>query len=89
MFWLAVIGGGFVFLHMTFLLMFAIRKKESQKQKDFGALILPRFEIFLIVLALPCICQASTAIIRGELFLVLTNTIGSSYNRNHPKYFKN
>ncbi|XP_078177786.1 uncharacterized protein LOC144572199 isoform X2 [Carex rostrata] len=65
MFWLAVIGGGFVFLHMTFLLIFTIRKKESQKQKNFGALIFPRFEIFLIVLSLPCICQASTAIIKG------------------------
>ncbi|KAJ4808042.1 Glutathione transport system permease protein gsiD [Rhynchospora pubera] len=65
MFWLAVIGGGFVLLHIAFLLIFAIRKKKSQKQKDFGALVFPRFEIFLIILSLPCICQASTAIIKG------------------------
>ncbi|KAL2492641.1 hypothetical protein Adt_28269 [Abeliophyllum distichum] len=31
----------------------------------YGALIFPRFEIFLLILALPCLCEASTALVKG------------------------
>ncbi|XP_073003266.1 uncharacterized protein [Typha latifolia] len=65
MFWLAVIGGGLVLLHAVVIFTFRLRKKNSEKHKDVGALVFPRFEIFLIFLALPCSCQASAAVIRG------------------------
>ncbi|KAL6007060.1 hypothetical protein ACLOJK_032556 [Asimina triloba] len=45
--------------------MFWFKRKDSKKVKNYGALIFPRFELFLIILALPCICQASAAVIRG------------------------
>ncbi|KAM7479890.1 hypothetical protein LguiA_028103 [Lonicera macranthoides] len=44
---------------------FEFRKGKSEKLKSYGALTFPRFEIFLIILALPCICQASAAIVKG------------------------
>nr|CAD1834836.1 unnamed protein product [Ananas comosus var. bracteatus] len=66
MFWLAVIGGGLVLLQATILFVLRLRKNDSEKQRDFGALVFPRFEVFLIILALPCICQASAALIRGR-----------------------
>ncbi|CAL9127599.1 unnamed protein product, partial [Musa acuminata var. zebrina] len=65
MFWLAVFGGGLIFLHVVILCILKLRK-NLEKQKEFGALVFPRFEIFLIFLALPCICQASAAIIKGR-----------------------
>ncbi|PKA64593.1 hypothetical protein AXF42_Ash007339 [Apostasia shenzhenica] len=66
MFWLAVIGGGLVALHFIFLLMLRFKRKRMEKQKEFGALVLPRFEIILLLLANPCICQASATLIRGQ-----------------------
>ncbi|XP_064949360.1 uncharacterized protein LOC103997595 isoform X3 [Musa acuminata AAA Group] len=66
MFWLAVLGGGLIFLHVAILCILKLRKKNPEKQKEFGALVFPRFEIFLLLLALPCICQASAAIIKGR-----------------------
>ncbi|XP_008791189.1 uncharacterized protein LOC103708166 [Phoenix dactylifera] len=66
MFWLAVFGGGLVLLHAAVLWTLKFRRKNSEKQKERGALVFPRFEIFLIFLALPCTCQASAAIIRGK-----------------------
>ncbi|OVA16963.1 hypothetical protein BVC80_9043g4 [Macleaya cordata] len=64
MFWLAVIGGSLLLLHGVLLFILKM-KRNSEEQKSYGALVLPRFEIFLIILALPCICQASTFLIRG------------------------
>ncbi|XP_042417952.1 uncharacterized protein LOC122006490 [Zingiber officinale] len=66
MFWLAVLGGGLILLHVTILGILKLKRKISEKQKEFGALVFPRFEISLILLALPCICQASASIIRGR-----------------------
>ncbi|XP_057951479.1 uncharacterized protein LOC131146135 isoform X2 [Malania oleifera] len=63
MFWLAGIGGSFILLH--FLLLFILKFKSSEKQRCYGALTIPRFEIFLIILALPCICEASASLIQG------------------------
>ncbi|GAV58350.1 hypothetical protein CFOL_v3_01884 [Cephalotus follicularis] len=66
MFWLAVIGGGLMVLHALFLFILKFRKKNSEKQKsDYGEFTFPRFEIYLVVLALPCISQASASLIIG------------------------
>ncbi|XP_062169563.1 uncharacterized protein LOC133875442 isoform X3 [Alnus glutinosa] len=65
MFWLAIIGGSLILLHALLLVILKLRKKNSEKQKGYGALTFPRFEIFLIILALPCVCEASAALIRG------------------------
>ncbi|KAF3971824.1 hypothetical protein CMV_004602 [Castanea mollissima] len=62
MFWLAIIGGSLILLHA---LLLAILKFRKQKQRGYGVLAFPRFEIFLVNLAVPSICEASTALIRG------------------------
>ncbi|KAG6523796.1 hypothetical protein ZIOFF_013683 [Zingiber officinale] len=64
-FWLAVFSGGLILLHMA-ILCFLKWKKNLENQKEFGALVFPRLEIFLIMLALPCISQASVVIIKGK-----------------------
>lgn len=61
MFWLAVVGGGVILLHILTLLFLRWRIKS----KLHGALSLPRFELFLLLLSLPALCQASAFIIRG------------------------
>ncbi|KAF5175266.1 transmembrane protein [Thalictrum thalictroides] len=65
MFWLAVIGGSLMLLHALLYLILRCRRRNVQKHNRYGALVLPRFEIFLIILALPCICQASVALLEG------------------------
>ncbi|KAK9278826.1 hypothetical protein L1049_028405 [Liquidambar formosana] len=65
MFWLAVIGGSLILVHGLLLFILKLRKKNSEEQRDYGALTFPRFEIFLVLLALPCLCEASAALIRG------------------------
>jgi len=62
MFWLAVVGGGLIFLHILMLVFLRWRTKTSLR----GALSVPRFELFVLVLALPAICQASAFTIRGK-----------------------
>ncbi|CAL5361987.1 unnamed protein product [Camellia sinensis] len=64
-FWLVVIGGSLILLHGLLLFILKLRNNNSEEQGSYGALIFPRFEIFLIILALPCICEASTALIKG------------------------
>ncbi|KAL0417123.1 UNVERIFIED_CONTAM: hypothetical protein Slati_3544200 [Sesamum latifolium] len=64
MFWLAVIGGSLILLHALLLMILKFRKQNKEKQ-SYGALIFPRFEIFLLILALPCFCEASAALIQG------------------------
>ncbi|KAK4776337.1 hypothetical protein SAY86_005025 [Trapa natans] len=66
MFWLAVISGSLIILHLLLLLLLKLKKKIPGKHNSYGVLTFPRFEIFLLVLALPCLCQASAAIIRGR-----------------------
>lgn len=66
MFWLGIIGGGLMVLHGLILFVIKLRRKKLGNRIEFGALVFPRFEIFLLFLALPCICQASAAIIRGN-----------------------
>ena len=67
MFWLAIIGGGFINVHALLLLILNLKKKNSEEQRDYGVLTSPRFEIIIVNLALTSICQASAAIIRGNL----------------------
>ncbi|XP_075660429.1 uncharacterized protein LOC142630329 isoform X1 [Castanea sativa] len=67
MFCLAIIGGSFILLHALLLVILKFRKKNTEKQRGYGVLTFPRFEIFLIILALPCICEASASLIRGGL----------------------
>ena len=64
MFWLAIIGGSLILLHA---LLLAILKFKKQKQRGYGVLAFPRFEIFLVNLAMPSICKAFATLIRGNL----------------------
>uniref|UniRef100_A0ACD5ZK20 Uncharacterized protein n=1 Tax=Avena sativa TaxID=4498 RepID=A0ACD5ZK20_AVESA len=63
MLWLGVIGGGLILLHLLLLLYLRLRFRGGAG--SYGALVLPRFEIMLAILALPCVSQASGALIRG------------------------
>ncbi|XWS37504.1 hypothetical protein CRYUN_Cryun19dG0048500 [Craigia yunnanensis] len=65
LFWLAVIGGSLILLHAFLFFILKCKKRDSEKQGSYGALVFPRFEIFLVILALPCICQASAALVGG------------------------
>ncbi|KAJ1418288.1 putative transmembrane protein [Sesbania bispinosa] len=65
MFWLTVICGGLIVLHALLLMILKFVKRNSEKNRIHGALTFPRFEIFLIILALPSICKASAGLIRG------------------------
>lgn len=65
MFWLVIISGSLILLHVFLLLVLNFRKRY-EKGESYGALALPRFEIFLMILAVPCICLASAAIIKGR-----------------------
>lgn len=66
MFWLGVIGGGLILLHVLVLLYFKLRYgRSTEKRQNYGALAFPRLEIMLVILAMPCISQASAALIRG------------------------
>ncbi|KAG6386568.1 hypothetical protein SASPL_151734 [Salvia splendens] len=64
MFWLAVIGVGLILLHALVLMILKFKKQNKEKQ-SYAALIFPRFEIFLLILALPCISEASASLIKG------------------------
>lgn len=83
MFWLAVIGGSLILLHVFLLLVLRFRKSFI-KGSSYDALILPRFEIFLVMVSIPCICLAAAAIIKGRttsgtvigiLLLILTSSL--------------
>ncbi|TVU20097.1 hypothetical protein EJB05_36290 [Eragrostis curvula] len=65
MFWLGVIGGGMILAHALTLLYLKLRYKHKEQGKGYGALVLPRFEIMVVVLATPCIAQAAAALFRG------------------------
>ncbi|GMH16786.1 hypothetical protein Nepgr_018627 [Nepenthes gracilis] len=68
MFWLGVITGGLMLLHALLLLLLRFRE-SSGKERSYGALVCPRFEIFLIILGVPCICEAAVSIIKGRTHL--------------------
>lgn len=60
--WLGVGGGGLLILHFITLLFLKWRTGTSVH----GLLSVPRFELFLLILMLPCIGQASAFVIRGK-----------------------
>lgn len=62
LFWLGVGGGGLVILHVLTLLF--IRWRTQTKAN--GILSVPRFELFLLILMLPCVSQSSAFVIRGK-----------------------
>ncbi|CAN1149733.1 hypothetical protein LINPERPRIM_LOCUS18596 [Linum perenne] len=68
MFWLAVIGGGLILTHAAVFLIVKYKKNRdySHGHTSYGALVFPRFEMFLLVLALPCICKASSGLVKGR-----------------------
>lgn len=70
MFWLAVFCGSLILLRLLVLFILKLRK-NSEKRGCYGALTFPRFEIFLVILALPCICEASAALVRGTIYSIL------------------
>ncbi|KAF3784447.1 hypothetical protein EJ110_NYTH30086 [Nymphaea thermarum] len=66
MFWLAVIGGCLVLLHASALFILKLKRRNLKVNfKSYGAVVPPRFEFFLIILSLPCICQAAVSLIKG------------------------
>uniref|UniRef100_A0A7I4EM59 Bacterial Ig-like domain-containing protein n=1 Tax=Physcomitrium patens TaxID=3218 RepID=A0A7I4EM59_PHYPA len=60
MFWIGVVGGGAILLHILIVLFLRWRTRALIK----GALIIPRFELYLLILAIPGLSQASAFIIR-------------------------
>ncbi|KAI3726969.1 hypothetical protein L1987_66776 [Smallanthus sonchifolius] len=64
MFWLAVMSGGLIILHILFLLILKLRKKK-EKESTYVSVIFPRFEIFLVILAVPCVSAASASLLKG------------------------
>ncbi|KAG0614713.1 hypothetical protein M758_6G198100 [Ceratodon purpureus] len=60
-FWILVVCGSLILLHILLLLFLRWRTKTPLH----GALSIPRFELFLLILVLPAICQASAFVIRG------------------------
>ncbi|CAN6336588.1 unnamed protein product [Urochloa humidicola] len=66
MFWLGVIGGGLILLHLLTLLYFKLRYRGREGRHGHGALVFPRLEIMVAVLAAPCFAQAAAAVISGR-----------------------
>ncbi|KAL7605511.1 hypothetical protein Lser_V15G17248 [Lactuca serriola] len=64
MFWLAIISGGLIILHILILLLLKLRKKK-EKENNYISIVFPRFEIFLVILAVPCVSAASAALLKG------------------------
>ncbi|KAJ7970605.1 Transmembrane protein [Quillaja saponaria] len=61
LFWLAVGGGSLLLLHVLTLLFLRWRTGTPVH----GILSIPRFELFLLILMLPCISQSAAFVIRG------------------------
>ncbi|XP_076960510.1 uncharacterized protein LOC143636915 [Bidens hawaiensis] len=63
MFWLAVMSGGLIILHILFLIILKLRKKK-EKENTYVSVIFPRFEIFLVILAVPCVSAAAASLLK-------------------------
>ncbi|KAL8159313.1 hypothetical protein V2J09_000850 [Rumex salicifolius] len=64
MFWVAIIMGSCILLHLSLLAILKLRDCSLEKRR-YGALAIPRFELFLIMLSVPCICKVSVSVIKG------------------------
>lgn len=62
LFWLGLGGGSLFTIHILTINFLRWRTGKSAQ----GTLSVPRFELLLIILALPCICQASAFVLRGK-----------------------
>ena len=70
LFWLGVGGGSLLTIHVLKLIFLRWRTGIP----GHGILSVPRFELFLLILMLPCISQSSAFIIRGnKLKFILLN----------------
>lgn len=58
-------------LHAFLLIVLKFGKRNSEKHTIHGALTFPRFEIFLIFLALPNICKSSAVLIQGKVTIIM------------------
>ncbi|CAK9143303.1 unnamed protein product [Ilex paraguariensis] len=61
LFWLGVEGGSLLIIHALTLIFVKWRTQVSAH----GTLSIPRFELFLLILMLPCVSQSSAFVIRG------------------------
>lgn len=62
LFWLGVGGAFLLTLHILIIVFLRWRTQTSAH----GILSVPRFELFLLILMLPCISQSSAFVIRGK-----------------------
>ncbi|CAK7328314.1 unnamed protein product [Dovyalis caffra] len=62
LFWLGVGGGSLLLIHVLILLFL---KWRTGAPPAHGILSVPRFELLLLILMLPCISQSSTFVIKG------------------------
>ena len=53
-------------------------KTQEAKAEGLWTITFPRFEIFLVNLALPSICEASSGLIRGNLTVYFPTTVSLS-----------
>ncbi|KAK9108488.1 hypothetical protein Syun_024499 [Stephania yunnanensis] len=56
-------SGGWIIIPGRYLILFLLKWRVGTPVH--GILSFPRFELFLLMLALPCICQSSTFLLRG------------------------
>lgn len=61
MFWIGVVGGALILMHILMVLFLRWRTRGPIR----GALTIPRFELYLLILIIPGLCQASAFAIRG------------------------
>ena len=80
LFWLGV-GGGCLLLFHVFMIFFLRHRTGRSPQ---GSLSVPRFELFLLILMLPCLSQSSTFVIKGKQ-LATTLSISVTYIYRIPK----
>lgn len=69
LFWLAVGGFSLLVIHVLTLIILRWRMGTSVHEM----LSNPRFELFLLILMLPCISQAAAFVLRGEFLFVLSS----------------
>lgn len=62
LFWLGIGVGGLIMIHILIIIFLRWRTRTSA----YGILSVPRFELFLLILVLPCISQSSAFVIRGK-----------------------
>lgn len=62
LFWLGIGGGSLVVIHVLVVLFLRWRLGAPVH----GILSVPRFELFLLILMLPCISQSSAFVIKGK-----------------------